>query len=149
MTADSHFRPTLARDGRRGDEPMDTRVRKTLRMLSRHLATLRRCYRTRDRTVLDNLPAFVAGRQLHTFVLDSRAVIHEMEILGVDAVPMTARTRKLFAALRSYLADLEGVLVIEPPTFRLPPRQIDLRCIAFFPEVVAFADRIEVLIAAG
>jgi len=128
---------------------MDKRTRQTLRSASNYLARLLRCYRTRDRTVLDNLPVFVDGRHLHTFALDSSAVIQQMDALVVDRVPMSMRTRELFGALRSYLADLEGVLVIEPPAFRVSPRQMDLRCISFLPEVEAFGNRIEALIAAG
>jgi hypothetical protein len=44
---------------------------------------------------------------------------------------------------------LDGVLVIEPPSFGVAPRRMDLRCIAFAPEVRAFVDRIEALVAAG
>lgn len=146
MISDSHV---LTSTSRAVDERMDGRTRKTLRSVSRYLTSLVRCYRTRDRTVLDNLPVFVDGRHLHTFPLDNSAVIHQMDALAADSVPMSMRTRELFGALRSYLADLEGVLVIEPPAFRVPPRQMDLRCIAFRPEVEAFGNRIEALIAAG
>jgi hypothetical protein len=134
-----------------GDAPvrMDARTRKTLRSVGRYLAPLVRCYRTRDRTVLDDLPAFIAGRQLHTFALDSRAMISEMDLLAADAVPMNTLTRELLAALRSYFADLDGVLVIEPPSFGLSPRQLDVRCIAFGPEIEAFGGRIEAVLAAG
>ena len=71
------------------------------------------------------------------------------ESASVRVSSLSAGTGELLAALRSYLADLEGVLVIEPPSFGLPPRQLDLRCIAFRPEVEAFAVRIRTLIAAG
>lgn len=128
---------------------MDARVRTTLRTVARHLATLAGCYRTRDRTLLENVPAFVEGRHLHTYALDSGAVILEMEAVVADAVPMSDQACELLAALRSYLSDLEGVLVIEPPSFALPFRQVDLRCIAFRPEVEAFGDRITALVAAG
>jgi hypothetical protein len=150
VTSDLHSKMTST-SATGGDAParMDARTRKTLRSVGRHLAPLVRCYRTRDRTVLDDLPGFIAGRQLHTFALDSRAVIYEMDVLADDAVPMSARTRELLAAVRSYLADLDGVLVIEPPSFGLSPRQLDLRCIAFGPEIEAFGGRIEALIAAG
>jgi hypothetical protein len=127
---------------------MDPHVRKTLRLVSRHLAPLVTCYRTRDSTVLGDLPKFVAGRRLHTFDLDSRAIIYQMD-LAIDAWPMTVRTRELLSALRSYLAGLEGVLVIEPPAFGLAPRRLDVRCIAFRPEIDAFRGRIEALIAIG
>jgi len=130
-------------------ERMDKRTRNTLRVVHRHLASLIDCYRTRDRGLIENLPTFAAGRQLNTFALDNRAVIHEIDTLTVDGVPMTARTRELFAAVRCYLADLEGVLVIEPPAFRLRPKQLDLRCFEFRPEVQAFGGRIAALIAAG
>jgi len=128
---------------------MDARVRSALRVVSRHLTTLVACYRTRDRTVLTNVASFVEGRHLHTFALDSRDVIYQIDALATDAVPMTPRTRELFAALRSYLSYLEGVLVVEPPAFRLAPRVLDVRCIAFLPEVAAFRMRIEALISAG
>jgi hypothetical protein len=128
---------------------MDTHLRQTLRGVNRHLATLARCYRTRDRSVLDDLPSFVADRHMHTFALDSRAVIQQMDSVAADDASLNAATRELLAAMRSYLSDLEGVLVIEPPSFGLPPRQMDLRCIAFGPEVEAFAVRIRTLIAAG
>lgn len=132
-----------------GGERMDTRVRKTLRAVSRYLAALAGCYRTCDRGLLENLPAFAAGRQLHMFVLDSRAIISEIDALAADGVPASRATRELLVVLRSYLAGLEGVLVIEPPRFRLAPRQLDLRCFEFLPEVEVFAKRIEALIAAG
>ena len=128
---------------------MDARLRKTLRGVARHLATLVTCYRTRDRTLLENVPAFVAGRHLHTFALDSGVVIHQIEAVVLDAVPMSPQARELLAVVRSYLTDLEGVLVIEPPSFTLPPRQMDLRCTAFRPEVEAFSHRIEDLITTG
>jgi hypothetical protein len=131
------------------DERMHIRVRKTLRTVSRYLAALVGCYRTCDRGLLENLPAFGAGRQLHMFVLDSRAIISELDALAADGVPATRATRELVVVLRSYLAGLEGVLVIEPPRFRLAPRQLDLRCFEFLPEVEAFAKRIEALMAAG
>jgi hypothetical protein len=133
----------------RGEERMDARVRQVLRGVSRHLNTLSGCQRTSDRTLVDNISAFTADRHLHTFALDSRAVIGQIEGLSADAVPMTLRARELLAALHSYLVYLQGVLVIEPPAFALPGRQIDLRCVAFLPEVEAFNRRIEDLAGAG
>jgi hypothetical protein len=130
------------------NERMDPRVRKTLQTLRRYLITLVRCSRTRDRALIDNLPAFVDGRHIHTFVLDPRALLYQIDALGADAIPMTTPTRDLVAALRSYLAGLEGVLVIEPPAFSVPHRRMDLRCVAFRPEVDAFANRITAVMAA-
>jgi hypothetical protein len=121
---------------------IDNRVRKVLENVRRHLATLARCYRTTDPAILDDLEAFAAARRFHTFPLDSRSQIGDAEVLLTGPAPMTPSARDLLGALRSYLEHLQNVIVLEPPSFALVPRRLDVRWVAFLPEVRAFDERI-------
>jgi hypothetical protein len=128
---------------------IDNRVRKVLENVRRHLATLARCYRTTDRAILADLEAFAAARRLHAFTLDSRSQIGDAEVLLKGLAPMTPGARDLLGALKSYLEHVQDVVVLEPPSFGLVPRRLDVRWVAFLPEVQAFDERIARVINDG